>query len=165
MSDERRDPRLDPLVRELPTSIEPPRDLWPGIERRLTPRRRGLPRWLPLAAALALLLLGGAVLRQLARDAGPAAVPVASVDPAPVADPSTTAESALLASLERDEGSLSPETVATLRRNLAIIDSALAESRRALAADPGNGDMQALFRLVQRQRTTLLQQAARLPRT
>ena len=45
------------------------------------------------------------------------------------------------------------------------IDSALAESRRALAADPGNGDMQALLRLVQRQRTTLLQQAARLPRT
>jgi hypothetical protein len=75
------------------------------------------------------------------------------------------AEAALLASLEGDAGSLAPETIATLRRNLAIIDSALAESRRALAADPGNGDVQALFRLVQRQRTTLLQQAARLPRS
>jgi hypothetical protein len=165
MSEEPRDPALDPLVRALPTSIEPPRDLWPDIERRLTPRRRRLPRWLPLAAALLLLLLGGAVMRRLARDPGPDAVPVASVDPATTTDPSAGAENALLASLEHDAGSLSPETVATLRRNLAIIDSALAESRRALAADPGNGDVQALFRLVQRQRTTLLQQAARLPRT
>lgn len=165
MSEEPRDPSLDPLVRALPTSIEPPRDLWPDIERRLTPRRRGLPRWLPLAAALVLLLLGGAVLRRLAHDPVPDAAPVASVDPATSADPSAGAERALLASLERDAGSLSPETIATLRRNLAIIDSALAESRRALAADPGNGDVQALFRLVQRQRTTLLQQAARLPRT
>jgi hypothetical protein len=165
MSDEPRDPALDPLVRELPSSIEPPRDLWPGIERRLTPRRRGLPRWLPLAAALALLLLGGAVLRRLARDPGPGAAPVATVDPSTTADPSATAERALLASLEHDAGSLSPATIATLRRNLAIIDTALAESHRALAADPGNGDMQALLRLVQRQRATLLQQAARLPRT
>ena len=159
MNDGPRDPALDPLVRELPASIEPPRDLWPGIERRLAPRRRGLPRWLPLAAALALLLLGGTVLQRLSNAPAPEPIPVAAVDP------TVGAESALLASLEHDPGSLSPETIATLRRNLAIIDSALAESRRALAADPGNGDMRALLRLVQRQRTTLLQQAARLPRT
>jgi hypothetical protein len=159
MSDEPRDPALDPLVRELPTSLEPPRDLWPGIERRLSPRRRGLPRWLPLAAALALLLLGGEAVRRLSREPTPDIPPVASIDPA------TDPESALLVSLEREAGSLTPETLMTLRRNLAIIDSALAESRRALARDPRNGDMQALLRLVQRQRTTLLQQAARLPRT
>jgi hypothetical protein len=159
MTDERRDPSLDPLVRALPSSIEPPRDLWPGIERRLPPRRRGLPRWLPLAAALGLLLLGGGLLRRLARDAAPAPAPVAA------ADPGVQAEAALLASLEGDMGSLAPETIATLRRNLAIIDSALAESRRALLADPGNGDVEALFRVVQRQRAILLQQAARLPRS
>jgi hypothetical protein len=159
MTDERRDPSLDPLVQALPSSIEPPRDLWPGIERRLPPRRRGLPRWLPLAAALALLLLGGGLLRRLAREAAPAPAPVAT------ADPGVQAEAALLASLEGDMGSLAPETIATLRRNLAIIDSALAESRRALSADPGNGDVQALFRVVQRQRAILLQQAARLPRS
>lgn len=159
MTDETRDPSLDPLVRGLPASIEPPRDLWPGIERRLPPRRRGLPRWLPLAAALALLLLGSGLLRRLTREAAPEPTAVAN------AIPGAEAEGALLASLERDLGALSPETVATLRRNLAIIDSALAESRRALAADPGNDDVEALFRVVQRQRTALLQQAARLPRS
>lgn len=159
MTDETRDPSLDPLLRSLPTSIEPPRDLWPDIERRLPPRRRAVPRWLPLAAALALLLLGGGLLRRLARERAPEPTPVAT------AAPGAAAESALLASLEGGAGSLAPETIATLRRNLAVIDSALAESRRALAADPGNGDVQALFRLVQRQRTALLQQAARLPRS
>lgn len=159
MTDETRDPALDPLVRRLPAGIEPPRDLWPGIERRLPPRRRGLPRWLPLAAALVLLLLGSGLLRRLTRESAPKPTPVAT------AAPGVAAEAALLASLEGDAASLAPETIATLRRNLAIIDTALAESRRALAADPGNGDMQALFRLVQRQRTTLLQQAARLPRS
>jgi hypothetical protein len=159
MTDETRDPALDPLVRRLPAGIEPPRDLWPGIERRLPPRRRGLPRWLPLAAALVLLLLGSGLLRRLTRESAPTPTPVAT------AAPGVGAEAALLASLEGDAGSLAPATIATLRRNLAIIDTALAESRRALAADPGNGDMQALFRLVQRQRTTLLQQAARLPRS
>jgi hypothetical protein len=159
MTDETRDPSLDPLVRALPTSIEPPRDLWPEIERRLPPRRRGLPRWLPLAAALVLLLLGSGLLRRLARESAP--------DPAPVATaaPAEEAEASLLASLEGDASPLAPETIATLRRNLAIIDSALAESRRALAADPGNGDVQALLRVVQRQRSALLQQAARLPRS
>jgi len=159
MTDETRDPSLDPLVRRLPAGIEPPRDLWPGIEQRLPPRRRGLPRWLPLAAALVLLLLGGGLLRRLTRESAPEPTPVAT------AAPGMEAEAALLASLAGDAGSLAPETVATLRRNLAIIDSALAESRRALAADPGNGDVQALFRVVQRQRTALLQQAARLPRS
>jgi hypothetical protein len=159
MTDETRDPLLDPLVRSLPTSIEPPRDLWPGIERRLPPRRRGLPRWLPLAAALALLLLGGGLLRRLARDAAPEPIPMATTASG------VDAEAALLASLEGAASELAPETIATLRRNLAIIDSALAESRRALAADPRNGDVQALFRVVQRQRTALLQQAARLPRS
>ncbi len=159
MTNESRDPSLDPLVRRLPSSIEPPRDLWPDIERRLAPRQRGLPRWLPLAAVLALLLLGGSLLRRLARESAPEPTAVAT------AAPGVAAEAALLASLEGDASSLTPETIATLRRNLAIIEAALAESRRALAADPGNGDVQALFRLVQRQRTTLLQQAARLPRS
>jgi hypothetical protein len=159
MTDETRDPALDPLLRSLPPGIEPPRDLWPGIERRLAPRRRVLPRWLPLAAALALVLLGGSVVRRLLR------VPVPEPTPVAATAPSDAAEAALLASLEGGTTSLAPETIATLRRNLAIIDTALAESRRALAADPGDGDVQALVQFVQRQRTSLIQQAARLPRS
>ncbi len=55
-------------VAKLPKSIEPPRDLWPGIEARIAGRReartgkgwaRRFPRWalVPLAAAAALALL------------------------------------------------------------------------------------------------------------
>jgi len=44
---------------KLPKSIEPPRDLWPGIEARIGGNRRRV-RWLlvPLAAAAVLVLLG-----------------------------------------------------------------------------------------------------------
>ena len=53
-------------VERLPQSVEPPRDLWPGIEARIAAKGIGGRRWtiLPLAAAavLALLLLGRRVL-------------------------------------------------------------------------------------------------------
>lgn len=155
------DPPPDDLaarVRALPREVPPPHDLWPGIRRRLPPRRRRLPAWLPLAAAIALVLLGSWLARsgpampapsQLAGDAGAGA---------------RTAE-LLLAAIEREPGTLAPETVAALRRNVAIVDSAIAETERALALDPGNDDLQALVRLVRRQRLDLLRQATRLPRT
>src|SRR2546422_500277 len=53
-------------VERLPKSVEPPRDLWPGIEARISGKGEGGRRWifLPLTAAavLALLLLGRRVL-------------------------------------------------------------------------------------------------------
>ncbi|HEX5634591.1 MAG TPA: hypothetical protein VFX50_15220 [Gemmatimonadales bacterium] len=156
MSDE-----LDPLARrarELPRSIEPARDLWPGIERRLQPRRRRLPRWLPLAAALALAAGAWLLGRTASRDV-PGPVPVAD------APAGTGAATELLAALERDPGTLAPETLAALRRNLAVIDSALAESRAALARDPGDADAESWLRLVERQRADLLRQVVRLPRS
>lgn len=63
-----REPELDPRLREaadrLPRSIEPPTDLWPAIQARIrggggTYRPTALPpsrRWLPAAAAAAILL-------------------------------------------------------------------------------------------------------------
>src|SRR2546430_3874215 len=48
-------------VERLPQSVEPPRDLWPGIEARIAGKGKGGRRWifLPLAAAaLVLLWLG-----------------------------------------------------------------------------------------------------------
>ena len=43
---------LERAVSRLPKSIEPPRDLWPGIQARLRKRRNWY--WLPLAAAAVL---------------------------------------------------------------------------------------------------------------
>jgi hypothetical protein len=140
----------------LPREIEPPRDLWPGIERRLPPRRRGLPRWLPLAAALA-LVVGAATLALRLRHEAPAATPVVAQEDDGAAD--------LLAALERDPGDLAPETLAALRKNLAVIDTAIAESRRALARDAGDENADRWLRAVQRQRLDLLRQVVRLPRS
>ncbi len=49
---------LHDAVSKLPKSIEPPRDLWPGIEARIGPRRSWAGRWywVPLAAAAVLVL-------------------------------------------------------------------------------------------------------------
>src|SRR2546429_5510627 len=54
-------------VERLPKSVEPPRDLWPGIEARISGKGEGgrgkgrilafSRRWIPLAAAAALVLL------------------------------------------------------------------------------------------------------------
>src|SRR5689334_4590938 len=49
-------------LRELPQSIEPARDLWPGIESRLVGTaakpRAARPRWLAAAAMVACLAIG-----------------------------------------------------------------------------------------------------------
>jgi anti-sigma factor RsiW len=150
-----------PAAAALPRSIEPPHDLWPGIQQRLgrsgpiqAPRRW---RMAGLAAAAAILLMAGssAVTLWLVRDR-----------PAPTAPAieagyvSATAE--LLRALDAERAHLAPATVATLERNLAVIDAAIAESRAALATDPANHDLAALLWASYRQKVALLQQATRL---
>ena len=44
----------------------------------------------------------------------------------------------LKAVVDAERGRLSPETVRTVDRSLAVIDSAIAEARAALIADPQN---------------------------
>src|SRR3989441_8341120 len=56
--DEREFRDLLAAVERLPQSVQPPRDLWPGIEARISGRILALTRrWIPLAAAAALVLL------------------------------------------------------------------------------------------------------------
>jgi len=150
------DEELTRRLGELPRSIEPPHDLWPGITARLAPRRRGLPRWLPLAAAIA-LVVGGLSVWWVARRATPT--------PSPVAVQAQDEAADLLVALERDPGALAPATIAALRQNLAVIDSAIADSRRALARDAGDATADRWLRAVQRQRLDLLRQVIRLPRS
>lgn len=113
------------------------------------------------AAGVALLLAGGGGAYLLAPRA--AAVPVAERPAAPAAGgaaarPAGTApapEARLAAStpeirqyqatvddlqrvLDRGRDRLQPETIQALERNLAVIDAAIADARRALARDPAN---------------------------
>ena len=156
---------LSPAVAALPRSIEPAHDLWPGIHRRLRERRsiRTPGRWrmAGLAAAAAIVLVAGssAATLWLVRDRpSPSAAATTPVIEAGYVN----ASAELMRALDAERPHLAPATVATLERNLAVIDAAIAESRAALAADPGNRDLAALLWASYRQKVALLQQATRL---
>ena len=153
---------LAPAAAALPRAIDPPRDLWPSINRRLP--RRGRPWWrtAALAAAAAIMLMAGssALTLWLVRDRG---APHAAAGTTPAIEAGYVSATAdLMRALDAERGRFSPATVATLERNLAVIDAAIAESRAALAADPGNRDLAALLWASYRQKVALLQQASRL---
>jgi len=155
---------LMPRVAALPRSIDPPRDLWPAIAGRLHARRaaRMPPRWrlAGLAAAAAVLLVAGssaATLWLVRERPSPAAAATPVIEAGYV-----NASAELMRALDAERAHLAPATVATLERNLAVIDAAIAESRAALASDPANRDLAALLWASYRQKVALLQQATRL---
>jgi hypothetical protein len=140
----------------------PAANLWPGIRariqnesaaRRVSPFRRAISARLSFtlpqvaAAGLALMLLSGGLV-WMARSGDPRAdVPAvraqtgedATVTPANFADQKYDAAiGELERTLEAGRKSLDPETVRVLERNLATIDRAIAQCRRALDADPSN---------------------------
>ena len=162
------DKALAPLVAALPRSIEPPRDLWPGIAAEIAPARRATwQRW-QLAAAMLLVALSSFITWSLTRRqvVTPPVVAVATdLDAiesyAKASDDMTSA----LTDPSSTFATLSPETRAILERNLAVIDSVIAECRAAVAADSENAALRELLGGAERQRLDLLRQAARLPRS
>ncbi len=156
---------LAPTLAGLPRTIEPPDDLWPDIRSRLSVRparqlSRGRIAALALAAAVVLMAGSSAVTLWLTHDHSQemTAAPSPTVIEAGYVD----ASAQLLRALAAERDKLSPATVATLQRNLAVIDAAIAESRAALAADPGNHDLAALLWAGYRQKVALLQQVTRI---
>lgn len=173
----------------LPREIRPPRDLWPGIDARLdadevVPLRRarllrrarpvsGLSRWGLVAAALALVLVTAVVTAMLTRrwdqamalklqGTGERAPAAAGTAPGLVADQEArflAASQELLTGLEGQR--LAPETMAIVRRNLEVIDAAIAELRTALERDPGNGELTRMLLATYQRKIELLEQAAR----
>ena len=151
----------------LPRSIDPPTDLWPGIEKRLAAKRYGrgriaVPGWLLAAAAVLLIAISsGATVLYLRKS------PIAPPPEGPSALSALeaqyrTASADLTLALDRARSRLSPETIATVERSLRIIDQALAESREALARDPGNPALEQLVVAVWRQKVDLLRRATAL---
>lgn len=168
----------------LPREIHPPRDLWAGIDARLDapialPRRRaaGLPGWALVAAVLALVVVTAAVSSILTRRYDEAIAlklrraggeaPAAAGGQVAAGAPAAGGEEArflaasqeLLDGLERQ--SLSPETMAIVRRNLTAIDAAIVELHAALERDPGNGELNRMLLATYQRKIDLLEQAAR----
>jgi len=164
---------------------EPPADLWKAVADRIAvenegpiatlgTRSRFSFTWPELIAASVLLVLvsGWAALRMNTPSsadlqvrqpgnadiqAGPDVVP-ASVD--------DTEYDAALADLQRalqsGRGQLDPATVKIVEQNLAIIDQAVDDARRALAQDPANADLSGYLQETKRRKLDLLRHAAAL---
>ncbi|HEU4699458.1 MAG TPA: anti-sigma factor [Gemmatimonadales bacterium] len=64
--------------------------------------------------------------------------------------------------LQAGRGRLDPATVRVLERNLAVIDTAIAEAQHALAADPQNAYLSTHLARTMRQKLDLLRRAATL---
>jgi Putative zinc-finger len=148
---------------QLDREIQPPRDLRPGIwqavdalevksaveagsDGGVVPFRRPLHersiaslRWPLAAAALVLVAVTAGITTRLMRRA---AVEIAMDSPAAHAFATAAHYEQATSDLERlvreQRDILAPETVRILETNLQVIDRALAESREALEADPGN---------------------------
>lgn len=153
-------------IAALPKSIPPGSDLWPAIHARMRPRGiagRRTPGWLLAAAAILLVAVSSGVTVLLVRSSprAPAVATTArTLGPLEVQYAGATAE--LNAALDQARQRLSPETVRTIERNLAVIDSALAETRRALAADSGNAALERLVIGTWQQKMDFLRRATAL---
>ena len=147
----------EPLAR-LPREIVPQPAVWNAIESRIRPPRRRLLQG--VAAALVLMAASSAATVLIMRQD-----PEGSVAAAPAFEEDYIEQAAALSGvLGAERGRLAPETIETLERNLRIIDQAIAESRAALEADPGDPDLRLLLRASHEQKVALLEQATRLAR-
>jgi anti-sigma-K factor RskA len=166
--------RLLAEARALPREAAPSRDLWSGIAERILVEHRPRVPWrtggrAPLWSAAAAAVLLAAVLF-LARGTGPAPAPLptavpAGFDPAGVQAAEREYERAaasLLATLHERRDSLSPETVASIDKNMEVIDRALAEVRAALDRDPKSMELTRLLVSTHRKKVDTLRRVVRL---
>jgi anti-sigma factor RsiW len=172
-------------TRALPSSMEPPADLWIDVrsaiasraEARHLPRRHVWERWGLLAAAALVLVVGSSavtvvLMRQRTSTARVPSVPASVASMAHLPLPaamraieanyaSTASELADALALQRPK--LAPATVAKVEASLRVIDDAIAEARRALAEDPANRALLDIFSSNYQQKVELLRRAAELP--
>ena len=157
-------------LRELPQSIEPPHDLWPGIEARLgaipaaadgaTPaqRRAARMRWLAAAAMVACVAIGVWVGRGLLP--GTAGSGVVAVNPPQAVQPPVNTvphevyvsdpryqeqRAALVRELQARLAALPPPERDKVTASLQAIEKAKADLEQALGHDPSNALLQELL--------------------
>jgi anti-sigma factor RsiW len=154
----------------------PSRDLWSGVAARIGagPSRRRLsfsvPQLLAAGIALAVLSGGGAWLVHpdparvaAGRPTAPGTVPVTTVgSPGAAGRSYDAAVDDLERILAEGRGRLDSTTVRVLEQNLALIDRAIAQAQRAVAADSANVYLNTHLAETMRRKIDLLRQAAAL---
>jgi predicted anti-sigma-YlaC factor YlaD len=168
-------------ARDLPKTIEPPRDLWPGIEARIQshavpPQRQRhwsiRPRWvfagtLAAAAVIAAVVLsppgdsrkGEVVASQEARSYVPSYVPplVSALEYQCMG-----AGKQLLGSVSSGANPLGAEVAAAVEQNVRLLDLAIAETRSALEENPWDPQLLQMLTSRYQRKLSLLHQAMRL---
>jgi hypothetical protein len=71
----------------------------------------------------------------------------------------------LSTTLESEQGSLSPETIAKLHESIKVIDAAILEARNALAADPANRTLIQMLANSYEQKVDLLKRTTEMARS
>lgn len=174
------------------SELEPPNDLWPSIASSLAtipagsdvevielptaserrPRRARLSR--PQLAAAAVLLVvasagGGWWAASATAGTAPRTGPLAGFDPVAAVADDAGAPADLAAQLRVLEQlvaaareTLDPSTVLILERNLNTIETAIEDSREALATDPGNAFLTEHLDRMYRRKLQYLQEAVRV---
>lgn len=155
-------------VADLPRSIEPPLETWTTIRRRLSPRLRKtgrfvLPAWALAAAAIFLIVASSATTMILLRRSPTTQAAQANRGTDELEAQYASATADLSAELAKARTRLDPATYALIERNLRVIDSALVESRRALASDPRNQVLEQLVVATWRQKMDFLRRATAIP--
>lgn len=169
-------------ARSLPRSVEPDRDLWPGIAGGIEDRRVVRPSfdrratggfrhlWAAAAAAAILVVsvtvayMAGLERARLQTAAAPPMNP--SIVKAAYGGLATDLEQArnqLRTSLDHRRDELSPETWAVVMDNLVVIDDAIVKIETALADNPDDGRLNRQLAVAYRRQIDLLQRANRLP--
>jgi anti-sigma factor RsiW len=157
----------------------PDADLWPAVAWRIKTRRGISLTWMQaLAAGLALVALSSTAVWMTLRggenepaqtvadavDRGPEvgapAAPVAVADFADEAYENAVKE--LRQALETGRNRLDPQTIEVLERNLAAIDQAIDQARKALEADPANVSLNSYLAGVRKRKLELLRTASDL---
>jgi anti-sigma factor RsiW len=176
--------RLESLIesaRGLPESTEPPPELWARVRGQVVrPQPLGIATlsWARLAAAAVILIVSSAAVTAwlmgrhppiVVRLDGPPAAAASVAVPVAARAVAANYDAALRElneALAERRAQLDPATVAKVEASLHVIDLAIGEARRALAADPANRDLLDLLAASYERKLELLQRAnALLPST
>jgi hypothetical protein len=171
---------LRDLAAALPRSLEPPRDLWPGIEARASATKVVRGRFgsrAVLAAAAAVVIVSSVVAAYFIGrsqavmvtveptsvvESGPSEVLLASFEGLGVNNYLDT-RTELLDALDARKHELSGETMEVVMDNLLLIDQAMDRIAEALGEDPENEFLMKQLAGAYRRQIDLLQRAVRMP--
>lgn len=170
--------RLEALLarsRALSAEVSPPPEIWSAVHQQIVVAPSSGTRrvWLLAAAALLLIAVSSAVTALLVRR--PQTLVVRQEESTattatlrlPVAARAVDADYQAVIreldhSLAQRRSQLSPGTIAKVEASLRIVDEAIGEARRALAADPANRDLVDLLAASYERKLELLRRASEL---